>query len=458
MKQKQLANLAVVFVVLALLVTLKNTRKPKELTTQEFASLNLSFDMELVASVDLFRPKEKDQEEYVEMVREDKGWKIKSFLNARADSKKIGDFLKAVQSAQGEIRGKDKSLFKDFGIGEEDAYGIRLQDSKGKNILDLRLGLKKVGSGSFFIRKEGSDLVYLSEADLFGKMGIYGDPKEESLGHDYWAAKNVLDLKPEEVKALEVKRPFKGEGTAAGVSRAPADLRSWKFHRTDLPFKIGPEKVINFIESFKTWGAQRIADPKEKDYGFDSPRWQLILTPVDGEPVTVTAVLPDPETKSVPIQVSSEPVVFLMAPYYAENMNADDGRFFEDNPLGVDAGKIQTLAVHADKKHFELHPKDKQWEGLTRYLEELKNFRPSKLIFDPEMKKKAKGGRYWIQIVKEGAPEPLFLDFGDKISDTEYVVSIRGNAYPFAAADAYFQQFFEDTARLEAPVEGKKGV
>lgn len=453
MNSKQLIVLAVILGILILGVVLRQVRKPAELATEEYVPLHLTFDESAVSRIEISKPKNVKDEEYVKLVKQNETWKVESLSNAQADKDKITSFLTAVQEAKGEMRSKDKSLFKDFGIDDDKAVKILLADSSGNSLLTFWMGTKKAGFDSYFVRKDDSGVVYLTETNLLSRIGLYGDAEKDALDNHYWASTTVLELDPEKVERFEIYR-FAGTSDVvnASVKRNPAD-RKWQFTRADIPFEIDPEKVKQYLDSFKGWRAQKVEDPAGGNYGFDKPEWRMNLT-VDGKEVTVTAAKPETDSKNYPLQVSGEPVIFQLVHYYFENMDVDDSRFFKTNPLDADIDKTEKLIVHADKKEFKLKPKERKWDGLTNYFNDLKNLQATKLLFNPPDQKKVRpSGRYWIEIQEQGKPAQ-FLDVGEMIAldQKEYAAILRSKPVPFAVSESHFKNLFENLDRLKAPL------
>lgn len=454
MKPRQLITLIVILFVLVALVWVKQTHKPHELSTQEYVPLELSFDPAQVTAIELLKPKG-EQEEYIELIKEDEKWKLKSLNHARVEQQKIDDFLKELKNAKGEMRGRSKELFGDFGIGDDEAFSLRLHDANNTTILDLQLGVKK-SSSAIFIRRTGTDEVYYTGADIFGKIGIFSDPKESTLDHNYWANTSLIELDPAKVLSIEGKRFKDGkEIITTQITRQPKDAATtgtWRFARGQVPFDIDPEKVKSFVESFKTWRAQKILDPKAQDFGFDQPQWQMVFEVEGSDPVILKAGKTN-EDKTTYIYVSTEPVVFQMSPYYYENMDADDSRFIIDNPLKVDKTKTELLILTVDKKRFETHPQQKSWEGLNNFMDQLLSLRPTRLIFDEGEKKKIKSpSKYSIEIRNKDQEVSTIVDFGEPINDAkDYAVTLRGTNYPFVIANYNYNLVFDNLSRLEAP-------
>jgi len=232
-----------------------------------------------------------------------------------------------------------------------------------------------------------------------------------------------------------------------------ASKKRWKFVRSDAPFVVDVEKVKQFFTQLNTSKASKVLDPKAKDYGFAQPRLRLNIGLEGGSEVVVTAGGENTETKSIYIQVSDDPLVYELPAYGYQNLDVDDAKFFVSNPLAVDPDKTEKLVIHADSKELSFNPKEKKWESLTTYLNDLKALVPAKLILDPNDQKKVQSpARFWIELKKEGG-EPAVVDFGDVISDQDkdHVVRKRDNTLPFAISDSVYKKLFENLDRLNEP-------
>jgi hypothetical protein len=465
-KPKQILVLAVILLLLIVGVVIKSLQKPAELATQELTPLDLSFDAGTVGKIQISKsvPASNAQaENAITIIRnkppEPDGWKIPDFMNARADKEKIERFLKEIHDAKGELRAKDKSLHKDFGIDGESAFRVTLFDNEWRQILGMLIGTKRAGSGNLFVRMDGSDAVYMTDAQLLTEMGIYGDPEKEKPKKEHWAALNLADFDVSKVEKLETHRFQGGKDTlAAGVMREadPADTakKKWKFLRPEPPFALDAEKVKQFLSSINAWRASKAMDPKAKDYGLDKPQWQLKLGIEAGDEIIITAGgNTDPESKAYYLQTSRSNVVYEYPDYYFKNLDIDDSKFFVDNPLEIDHDKIERLLIVAGKQEMSFNPKAKKWDSLSNYLSELKSFSATRLLLDPsEAKKVQSPSHYRIEIQREGAPAPFILDVGEAISETpkEYAAVKRG-AVPFAISEYNYKKLFDNLARLVEP-------
>jgi hypothetical protein len=461
-KPKHLVIFGVLLALLVVAVVLKQHQRPAELTTEEYVPLNLSFESPSVSQIEI--GKGKDPKTVQIKKNEAGGWVLPTFLGARANEKKIQDLFKAIPETKGELRAKDKALFADFGLTEDKAYRIAFLDAAGKPLFELLLGPKIPQYASVFLRKADSDQVFYAGADLFEKIGIYEDPEKVSPQSDTWANLVLTEPKADLIDAVEIQRTVGGKKTVVTHVRRetdPNDLSKkwWKYERPGVPFAPDAAKIKQFFKVFETSPASKALDPKAKDYGFAVSPWQMKLHQDNGQEILITAGAEDPATQAIYIQVSGEPVVFLLPKYYFNNLDVDDSKFFGENPLAVDPEKIEKLAVHTSGFDVSVSPKTDTRDSVKQYLNKLKGLAVTKLVFDPAVKIDPRSKlRNWIEIKKEGVPDTFFLDVEGMPLEggKEYLAQKRDGTQAFQISEAAFKGLFENLQTLTPPSEPAK--
>ena len=461
MKTKQIIVLAVILVALIAGVLIRNSHKPAELATEDYTSLGFSLDPDKVSHIELTQGKAGKP---VRIAKKAKPWGLPDIADAPADAEKVNRFLEDVKKTKGELRARDKNLFKDFGVGDSDAFWIRFFDEGGKNFLTLLFGNKKADNQSVFVRRADSDAVYLADANLLGDIGIYGEPAGKELRADFWPDLKIVPAKAEDIQQIKIQRSGEGQSFAAAslvhevqpatVQQVPAQPKGaqWRFERTDLPFAIDREKVEEFVNSLTAWRAQKVLAPEAgKSYGFEKPFWEMRLVPKQGAEILIQRGVLDQESNTYFIRVSASPIVFTVTSYSLKDRDADDARFFVSNPLGIDPAKISQIKIHAGAKDLTLNPKQNLTGLQQAYLDDLKAIEISGLLFKDELKKKVSPeGKYRIEVQNE-KNESTILDVGEERVGEEpkaYPAQKRGNAQPFAISEESFKKLFSDTDRI----------
>jgi len=462
LKLKHLVIFGALLVVLGVVAFLKNRHQPVELVTEEYIPLKFSFNSAAVSRIEIGKGKDA---KLVEIKKNEAGvWVLPTFFGARADEKKIQDLFKAISDAKGELRAKDEALLADFGLKEDKAYSVSFLDAAEAPIFTLFIGPKVPRYAYAFIRKAGSNQVFYAETDLFGKIGIFEDPEKATVPNDFWASLILADPKVDQIDELEIKRFMdKKETIASHVRREtdPNDLtkKYWKFERPGVPFPPDAAKIKDFFKTFATRPASKALDPKARDYGFSAPTWQMKFHQDDGKEILITAGAEDLATKGTFMQVSGEPVVFVFPKYYFDSVNIDDSKFFGENPLAIDTESIEKVFIHSPTGEVDIDPKNDKRESVTRYMNNLKTFSVSRLVFDPAMKIKSNSGQLnWIEIKAEGVAKTFFLDVEGIPLDgsKEHLAGKRDGTQCFVISESSFKNLFSDLTVLRPALEPAK--
>lgn len=454
MNKKHLFVLILILVVLGVLVTLKQSHRPAELRQEEYAPLDLSFDPASVAKIILSK---KDEASKVEIRKEKELWILPGFFNARANRDKIDTFFKEIREAKGEQRAQSKSVFKDFGITDEEALSVVLANAAGTEVLSFQIGAKRGDYGSVFVRRKNSEAVFLAQANLLSSAGIYGDLKTDNPKKEFWAALNFVSTDLAGALSLKITKIQNGKEIITVNLKRTAPGGSWQSLLSGAvpaggaSFPLNGDKIKVFLEGAKTWSAQEVLDPKAQDYGFAKPVWVLEAGLDGGASVKVTVSHPK-EGPDYFAEVTGEPVVFKLPEYQVKAMETDESRFFTDDFFGVEVDKIEKLTLRADKKEMNFQPKLKKWDALVNYLNEFKNFHIEHLLFDPAEAKKAAAVRASIEIQRAGEGVKV-LEIGEPLApdNKEYAAQVRGTGQPFAIKEATYKQLFENLDRLKEP-------
>ncbi len=110
-------------------------------------------------------------------------WVVRSAWNHKADKKKIDDLLKELQGLRGEFRSDAASVLPDYGFTDSTAVRITLYGKEWEPLFTLQIGDRPKRGGGAFVRLEGQDTVYLTRANLLGRMGLYSGPAAPKNRH-----------------------------------------------------------------------------------------------------------------------------------------------------------------------------------------------------------------------------------------------------------------------------------
>ncbi|MBI3307050.1 MAG: DUF4340 domain-containing protein [Candidatus Omnitrophica bacterium] len=327
MKAKQIIVLAVVFLLLAAGVVLKKFYKPVEISSEFYTPLDISFETGQVAAVEIAAGK---TEPAVVLVKENNIWKIPGLWDVRADQEKIEGFLNELRQTKGELRAKDKNIFGDFGIGDEEAWRLVLKDQNQAPLASFLFGTKReISEGALFLRRPDSEMVYLINFDFFNLIGIPGNVSIKTPAEDFWADFKILPVSSDQIQTIEILHLGPGkESKVLNLVRSSSGDTAWKFGGKEITAALDQEKLKNFLQALGNWSADQILDPAGKDYGFEAPTWQMKLSTVSGQEILVTRGGKNPGNQNSFFKVSTSPAVFEVSPYFFQNVDRDRKYFF----------------------------------------------------------------------------------------------------------------------------------
>ncbi|MCK9996463.1 MAG: DUF4340 domain-containing protein, partial [Candidatus Krumholzibacteria bacterium] len=144
-------------------------------------------------------------EEAVVLLSTPTGWMVASAWDTPASTQRIDSLLRNVSDLSGEFRSDEASVLADYGLADDSAVKIRAYDKEGNLALAVDIGGKPERFPGNFIRRPGSDAVYLSRVNLLSQLGIYDGPAVPSNGH-------FLELQAVQEDRLDVDRIILNDG------------------------------------------------------------------------------------------------------------------------------------------------------------------------------------------------------------------------------------------------------
>src|SRR3989338_256023 len=380
--------------------------------------------------------KPKEVVEQVELIKTDGQWKIPGKWDSKADAERIKRLFKSLSELKGEERGSSEDLYGDFGIKDEQALHVVLY-SGSNEALHLLFGQKKAGFQDFFVRKTGSNSVYLASGSLLSDLGIYGEIKDAELKADSWLDLKLLGLKPESIKKIEIKEKGKG--------------KDWREIGVNLPFEKDEAKIKDYFARVANLRATGVEDPgglKEKVFGFEAPEVEAKITDMENKTITITVGAAKKESSSDSyLQVSGTPQVYTASRYALETFSVNEATLVKANPLGIDKENLESLVVHTASKEYVLSPKKDSWPKLDEYISKLASFSVSGT--DASIATAVLPD--WIEIKAEGG-EPLKISCETLVKDAKDVLcKNEKKKLSFKISDVTYKDLFEDLTRLEKP-------
>ena len=275
----------------------------------------------------------------VELVKANGIWKVKSLWGAVADETRVAGFLEKLCGTRGELRATGKNFFADFGIGDADAFSIKLTGLQNTTLLDLKLGAKTAGSGGYFLRKAAGEEVYFTDMDMAELLGIFTTFSEAVPLSGYWADLVLFRIDRDRCLSVVTEHLSKEKGRTAilGIRRegtgGEPSKDPWRFIKAGDPKKVpDPDKVLRLLIAFNSVQAQSVVDPAGKEYGLDTPLLEIAVTEKERGETRLT-VSPKNEKEDVYfVKASDRYGIFKVSAHYFQDLDMKDEQLLKESP------------------------------------------------------------------------------------------------------------------------------
>ncbi len=439
MKTKHLIILAVFFLFFIIAIFLRKNHQSLQREDVEYQTLGFAFDPSQIGFIEISKGNKEANK--VEIQNQNGIWALPQISYAKADQEKVTALLKAISKTKGELRSKEKSLFKDFGIEDEQAFEIILKDNSGRQLQDFLVGTQ-TAQGKNFLRHKGTAEVYITDHDLILPMGIQGIPETDIPKDTDWTDLRVFEF-PEVAKLTEIEIDSKNGNQIIPAVKLQKNegMEKWRFSRANLPFEISNDEVYRFVASMRKIAPSSVSHfEKNKDYGFSNPSLELRIKWGEGEKIFTVGKL-DPESKNYFLKISRMDAVYEISKDQMDLIQIDDSHFFKNNPLDIDIKTLKQVTVHYDKKNHTYSKADEP--EMKAFVDSLKEFKVTHLLFDEQSLQKLQSlSQAWIHLETENG-ETISVEFGDMLDGNKHEYSAKKNsAVPFAITEALFHDLF----------------
>jgi hypothetical protein len=305
--RKTLGILVGILVVLAVLSTV--TRRSRYSTAEDGGFVTIlgdSLDPASVQEIEAWLGS--DPEEPVVLERSGDGWVVKSRWGWKAKPDMVKRLLDDFSGLQGELRASSEDVLTDFQADDEGGLHIVAKGSGGGELFHLVAGKSSIRGGTF-VRKEGSDRVYLTQAGLRSSFGLWG---EEPTAPD---PKRWIELRVNQTDRTDVDRivvrdegseivlekefpmitpePAAADSAAADSAAAASppepqpDRHNWTW-KPDASGEFDKAKVDGILGTLCSLYAFDVADPDSAEaYGLTDPERSVEITLASGDTVSV---------------------------------------------------------------------------------------------------------------------------------------------------------------------------
>ncbi|MBN1871284.1 MAG: DUF4340 domain-containing protein [Candidatus Omnitrophica bacterium] len=455
MKTKHVIILAAVLAVLMLTLLAKKTFRKPEVEVSEYETVNFSFDSSLVSAIEIKNPSSKEPP--LRLNRSGSMWTIPLRWDAQAKEYKIKDFMKDINALEGEVRARNKRLFKDFRIEDEEALSITFYCKEDEVLERFFVGLQKPAPGRSFIRREGSDEVILADKDIFTLLGIYGDPYGKEANVTDWLELSFIEIEVDKIEGIKVVSYDQGPLRKVDIVKVldeEKDMKQWISELKETLFPLNARKIRSYLRSLRGLSAEDIANPNGKGYGFDDPYFKLILTYEEGYLEYMVGSTSGEGLTSRYLR-TPEDNVYIIGKSTLDNMNIDTSEFFIDNPLRIDVETLEGVRIKSGGEVFTLG-KDAITED-AEYVKVIEKFEVKNLVFDKEYANGLTGPvDNSLTLTRKGGEELTVLV--KKIDSDTYYAQIQGKPDVFAMSGELFESLFNDLDRLNRVPSGTEGI
>jgi hypothetical protein len=236
----------------------------------------------------------------VVLERSGEGWTIPSRYGWKAKNDLVQQLLDELAGLKGEIRSSKAEVLPDYQIDDQNGLHVVAASTGGAELFHLVAG-KSAAQGGSFVRREGSNDVFMTSSSLRSTFGVWGD---EPRPPD---AKRWINLEVHKAERNDVDRivlrskgeeivlqkefaapviPPPAEQAPGDTSAAPPppsiDRSNWTWKK-DSRGEIDKGKADSVLGTLCSLYAAEVADPaKLEEYGFGPQSRVAEVTFVDG--------------------------------------------------------------------------------------------------------------------------------------------------------------------------------
>ena len=174
MKRNNLIILAVIVVALAAISLLQKTSHRRATSGSPTDQvLTADFDAENLRRVELGFG---GGERAVVLENLPDGWVVGTAWNHPANEPRIDKLLRDLASLQGEFRSESEVVLADYGFSDSTTVTVSAFGADPQPIFSLEIGKKPERSVGNFVKRPGSNAVYLTRTSVLSAIGLYGGP------------------------------------------------------------------------------------------------------------------------------------------------------------------------------------------------------------------------------------------------------------------------------------------
>lgn len=296
--------------------------------------------------------------EEVILKKTDTGWIIPSLFNAPADDAKVRTFVNDLLAAKGDLHGDNTSLLEQFGL--DDAHGIRITlEGEGGTKAVAILGNRPEGPGDAnFIRPDGDARSYMTQTDLRGQMGLWGNDAQTPPDSRQWLRIEATEVDIPNLQEIEATYPDHqfslsrrdGKWVVSSGGPAKGTLRE--------------DEMAAWLKDISTIVVANAVDPDTGTAaGVDAPTNVLRLKFADGKEMTLSAVAKAGE-KSYATISSLPGLTFQLADWRFAQYFRPGGMLFDLPIPKVDKDKVLFIDLRYDNDNVRIARRGNEWRAI----------------------------------------------------------------------------------------------
>lgn len=205
----------------------------------------------------------------VELARSGEGWVVASRWNWPAKKDLVDQMLEDLKNLKGELRSSSEEVLADYQIDDADGMHLVATGAGGTELLHVIVG-KNALRGGCFVRKNGSNDVFLTGASLRSSFGLWGEERKP-VDPKRWLELRVTEIDRQNVDRV-VLRDGSGEivlekvfgpavpDTAGGAPKPDRSDWTWK---PDAKGAIDKAKADGILGTLCNLYATDVAEPKD---------------------------------------------------------------------------------------------------------------------------------------------------------------------------------------------------
>ncbi|NUM53377.1 MAG: DUF4340 domain-containing protein, partial [Candidatus Hydrogenedentes bacterium] len=418
MKQKYVTPLAAIFVILFVLVVIKQTTKPKYNITDQVKLTALvpeGLNKADIAKIEMYAGGK--AEEKVTLQRSDADpnvWWITSHFNAPADQKKIEEFVEKAIALKGEVRdrGAGDATLESYNLKDEKAFHVKgFKKGEESPAVNVLVG-KAPAMEQVLMRAADSTDVYLLDTNLRREAGVYQDEPDTAPKADTWLKKEVVNIAKDTISKVVVTTPDKrlvvaketkevpvedtaaaaeeattgdkpkageplaeraakeaaqkeaAEGETAGEKPATKTEVKWVLAEGGTGLDVKQSGVENLAGAFAPVTASDVVDPaKLADWGLESPQFSVAIT-VEGKDsdVVIEGGRPDPNGDGyVRVASANKDVIFKLSKFAFEKVFPKGTDMFTLKGLALDKAQIAKIDLTQPAGNISVTKQGEEW-------------------------------------------------------------------------------------------------